>query len=158
MSEHHKPDVTGIFDPRTFSVQYIVSDSATKQCAIIDPVLDFDPKSGATATENADRLLQIVSERGLTVEWILDTHPHADHFSAAHYLKDKTGAPTAIGDQVIEVQKLWKEIYHWPDFPADGSQWDKLFKDGESFHARLASRARDVFARPHAGVDYLHRR
>ncbi len=141
-----KPDVIGVFDRRTFSVQYIVIDPATKKCAIIDPVLDFDDKSGATATENADRLLEIVGERGLTVEWILDTHPHADHFSAAHYLKSKTGAPTAIGEKVIEVQKLWKEIYHWPDFPADGSQWDKLFADGESF--RLGSLAVRVMHSP----------
>jgi glyoxylase-like metal-dependent hydrolase (beta-lactamase superfamily II) len=130
---NNRPDVIGIFDPRTFSVQYVVSDPATKKCAIIDPVLDFDDKSGATATENADRLLEIVSERELTVEWILDTHPHADHFSAAHYLKSMTRAPTAIGEKVVEVQKLWKEIYNWPDFAADGSQWDKLFADGESF-------------------------
>ena len=74
------PDVAGFFDPRTFSVQYIVSDPATKQCAIIDPVLDFDEKSGATATFCADALLKYIKEEGLTVAWILDTHPHADHF------------------------------------------------------------------------------
>ncbi|MDP1159505.1 MBL fold metallo-hydrolase, partial [Klebsiella variicola] len=88
----------------------------------IDPVLDFDEKSGATATINADRILDYIESKGLTVEWILDTHPHADHFSAARYLKDKTGAPTAIGEKVVEVQKLWKGFYNWPDFPADGSQ------------------------------------
>ncbi|MBC7311371.1 MAG: MBL fold metallo-hydrolase, partial [Rhizobium sp.] len=69
----------------------------------------------------------------LTVEWILDTHPHADHFSAAHYLKGKTGAPTAIGTHVVDVQELWKGIYNWPDFPADGSHWDRLFAAGDSF-------------------------
>ena len=128
-----KPDVAGFFDPRTFSIQYVVSDPATKQCAIIDPVYDFDEKSGATATHHADELLTYVKEQGLEVQWVLDTHPHADHFSAARYLKAKTGAPTAIGEKVIEVQKLWKEIYHWPDFPADGSQWDRLFADGDTF-------------------------
>src|SRR5690606_39493768 len=65
--------------------------------------------------------------------WILDTHPHADHFSAAAYRKEKTGAPTAIGEKVTEVQKLWKDFYNWPDFPADGSQWDRLFADGDTF-------------------------
>jgi len=127
------PEVAGFFDPRTFSIQYVVSDPATGKCAIIDPVYDFDEKSGATASHHADELLAYVKEKGLEVEWILDTHPHADHFSAARYLKEKTGAPTAIGEKVVEVQALWKEIYHWPDFPADGSQWDRLFAEGERF-------------------------
>jgi glyoxylase-like metal-dependent hydrolase (beta-lactamase superfamily II) len=103
------------------------------KCAIIDPVLDFDAKSGATATKNADTILAYVEEQGVEVEWILDTHPHADHFSAARYLREKIGAPTAIGEKVVEVQKLWKGIYNWPDFRADGSQWDKLFAEGETF-------------------------
>jgi glyoxylase-like metal-dependent hydrolase (beta-lactamase superfamily II) len=124
-----KPDVTAFFDPRTWSVQYVVADPATGKCAIVDPVYDYDEKSGQTASTNADRMLGFVKEKGLTVEWILDTHPHADHFSAAHYLKQKTGAPTAIGEKVVEVQKLWKGFYNWPDFPADGSQWDRLFAD-----------------------------
>ncbi|WP_447554007.1 MBL fold metallo-hydrolase [Vreelandella sp. EE22] len=127
------PEVAGFFDPRTFSVQYIVSDPVTKACAIIDPVLDFDEKSGATATHHADELLAYVAENGLRIEWILDTHPHADHFSAAHYLKEKTGAPTAIGQRVTQVQALWKEIYHWPDMPTDGRQWDTLFAEGDTF-------------------------
>jgi glyoxylase-like metal-dependent hydrolase (beta-lactamase superfamily II) len=152
----NKPDVIGVFDKRTSSAQYIASDPATKQCAIIDPVLDFDEKSGATATDNADRLLAIVEERGLTAQWILDTHPHADHFSAAHYLKSRTGAPTAIGEKVVQVQKLWKEIYHWPDFPADGSQWDKLFVDGESFTLGTLP-ARAVYSPGHtpASITYV---
>jgi len=128
-----KPLVKGFFDERTFSLQYVVADPGTRMCAIIDPVLDFDEKSGATATKNADAILAYVEEQGFEVEWILDTHPHADHFSAAHYLKAKTGAPTAIGEKVVEVQKLWKGIYNWPDFPAEGSQWDKLFAEGETF-------------------------
>lgn len=135
-SEHTSagtPDVAGFFDPRTFSVQYVVSDPATKQCAIIDPVLDFDEKSGATATHHADELLAYIAKEGLSVEWILDTHPHADHFSAAQYLKEKTGAPTAIGEHVIKVQALWKEIYNWPEMPTDGRQWDRLFAEGDTF-------------------------
>ena len=128
-----KPTVKGFFDKRTFSIQYVVSDPATKKCAIVDPVLDFDEKSGATATLSADAILSYIAAEGLSVEWILDTHPHADHFSAARYLHAKTGAPTAIGDRVTEVQKLWKKIYNWPDFPADGSQWDHLFAPGERF-------------------------
>lgn len=128
-----KPNVEGFFDERTFSIQYVVSDPATKKCAIIDAVLDFDEKSGATATRNADAILDYVREQGLEVEWVLETHPHADHFAAAQYMKEKTGAPTAIGEKVVEVQKLWKGFYNWPDFPADGSQWDRLFAHGDTF-------------------------
>ena len=128
-----KPEVTGFFEPRTWSIQYVVADRETKKCAIVDPVLDYDEKSGATNTIEADKILKFVFDNGYEVQWILDTHPHADHFSAAQYLKDKTGAPTAIGEKVTEVQKLWKGIYNWPDFRADGSQWDKLFAEGETF-------------------------
>ncbi|MFI0474439.1 MBL fold metallo-hydrolase [Halomonas sp. HMF6819] len=128
-----QPEVAGFYDPRTGSVQYIVSNPATKACAIIDPVLDFDEKSGATATYHADELLDYVAKHELRVEWILDTHPHADHFSAAQYLKKKTGAPTAIGEHVTKVQALWKEIYHWPEMPTDGRQWDRLFAEGDTF-------------------------
>ena len=129
-----KPVVKGFFEKRTSSVQYVVADPDTKRAVIIDPVLDFDPKSGDTDTNSADELLAHVEREGYTLEWILDTHPHADHFSAAGYLKDKTGVPTAIGEKVVEVQKLWKDIYNLPDnFPTDGSQWDRLFTDGERF-------------------------
>lgn len=128
-----RPDVKGFFDPRTWSIQYVVSDPATGKCAIIDPVLDYDEKSGATRTDHADEILAYVSEQGLTVEWILDTHPHADHFSAGAYLKEKTGAQTAIGAHIIDVQNLWKGLYNWPEFPADGRQWDRLFADGDRF-------------------------
>ena len=128
-----RPDVAGFFDPRTFSVQYVVSDPATKACAIIDPVLDFDEKSGTTATRNADRLLAFVREQNLHVQWILDTHPHADHLSAAAYLKEATGAPIAIGARIVDVQKIWSQIYNWPDLRLDGGQWDRLFDDGDTF-------------------------
>ncbi|MDQ0395534.1 bifunctional sulfur transferase/dioxygenase Blh [Labrys monachus] len=127
------PQVEGFFDPRTWSAQYVVSDPATRRCAIIDPVLDFDEKSGSTGTMSADAILAYIEKQGLSVEWILDTHPHADHFSAAHYLKEKTGAPTAIGAHVTEVQALWKDIYNWPELRTDGSQWDRLFADGDRF-------------------------
>jgi len=129
-----RPIVEGFFEKRTCSVQYVVADPETKSCAIIDPVLDYDPKSGATATHSADGLLAHIDRKGYRLEWILDTHPHADHFSAAGYLRDRTGMPIAIGEKIVEVQKLWKDIYNWPDsFPADGSQWDRLFADGERF-------------------------
>jgi len=128
-----RPLVDAFFDKRTCSVQYVVSDPATRRCALIDPVLDYDEKSGSIATASADALLACVKEKGLTVEWILDTHPHADHLSAAAYLKDRTGARTAIGERVVDVQRLWKDIYNLAGFPADGSQWDRLFADGDEF-------------------------
>jgi glyoxylase-like metal-dependent hydrolase (beta-lactamase superfamily II) len=128
-----KPNVKGFYDPRTFSIQYVASCPKTRRCAIIDPVFDFDENSGSTASKSADEVLAYIESEGLTVDWILDTHPHADHFSAARYLKKKTQAPTCIGKHVGEVQKLWKRIYNWPDFPTDGSQWDRLFADDETF-------------------------
>jgi glyoxylase-like metal-dependent hydrolase (beta-lactamase superfamily II) len=128
------PLVVGFFEERTSSIHYIVADPDTRQCAIIDPVLDFDSNSGATATQSADRLLEYVKKEKFDLEWVLDTHPHADHFSAASYLKDKTGIPIAIGEKVADVQKIWKKIYNFDNaFASDGSQWDRLFRDGELF-------------------------
>lgn len=128
-----RPQVDAFFERRTCSVQYIASDPVTRHCALIDPVLDYDEKSGSVATVSADALLEFVRKHDLTVEWILDTHPHADHFSAAAYLKEQTGAKTAIGERIVDVQRLWKKIYNLPEFPADGSQWDRLLADGEGF-------------------------
>jgi glyoxylase-like metal-dependent hydrolase (beta-lactamase superfamily II) len=128
-----RPDVKAFYDPRTFWVQYVGACPRTRRWAIVDPVLDYDEKSGSTATSSADAILAHVEARGLTVEWILDTHPHAAHFSAAAYLRARTSAPTGIGEKIVEVQKLWKAIYNWPDFAADGSQWDHLFAEGETF-------------------------
>ncbi|WP_262297472.1 MBL fold metallo-hydrolase [Microvirga sesbaniae] len=128
-----RPQVDAFFDQRTCSVQYIVADPATGRCALVDPVLDYDEPSGSIATASADALLARVNEKGLTVEWILDTHPHADHLSGAGYLKDMTGARTAIGERIVDVQRLWKEIYNLEEFAADGSQWDRLLADGEVF-------------------------
>jgi glyoxylase-like metal-dependent hydrolase (beta-lactamase superfamily II) len=128
------PDVSAFYERRTGSIQYVVADPVTRKCAIIDPVLDYDEKSGTTATTCADAILAHIAENGLTVEWILDTHPHADHFSAAQYLKARTGAPTAIGEHVKKVQTIWKDIYNWPDFACDGSQWDRLFSEGDTFN------------------------
>ncbi len=128
------PEVTGFYDMATSSIQYVLADPATGRCAVIDPILDFDPKSGSTATRSADWLLDHIGKHGLTLDWILDTHPHADHLSAAGYLRDATGAKTAIGGVITEVQALWKRLYNLPDtFRTDGSQWDHLFADGEHF-------------------------
>jgi uncharacterized protein (TIGR01244 family) len=125
--------VEAFYEPGSGSIQYVVSDPATRRCAIIDPVLDFDEKSGSTGTASADAILAHVAREGLGIDWILDTHPHADHLSAAHYLSRQTGAPTAIGAHVTSVQKLWQTIYNWPELQTDGSQWDRLFAAGDRF-------------------------
>lgn len=128
------PIVTSFWDKPTGSWQYVFHDPNTMKGAIVDPVLDFDPLSGATRTHNAQRILDYVQETGIEVEWVLDTHPHADHFSAASWLAARLeGARTGIGERVVGVQKLWKEIYHLGDLPEDGSQWDRLFADGDLF-------------------------
>ncbi len=128
------PIVKSFWDQATGSWQYVIHDPETMKGAIVDPVLDFDPLAGATSTDSAQQLLDYIRETGIELVWILDTHPHADHFSAAQWLKEQTGAPTAIGEKVIGVQNLWQGNYNLPsDFPVDGSQWDRLFADGESF-------------------------
>ncbi|WP_064692054.1 bifunctional sulfur transferase/dioxygenase Blh [Rhizobium aegyptiacum] len=151
-----RPQVKAFFEPHTCSVQYVVFDPVTKRCAIVDPVLDFDEMSGATGTANADAMLAFIESERMTVEWILDTHPHADHFSAAHYLQEKTGAPTAIGVHVTDVQRLWKEIYNWPALATDGSQWDRLFADGDTFQIGALT-GRVMFSPGHtlASVTYV---
>jgi glyoxylase-like metal-dependent hydrolase (beta-lactamase superfamily II) len=128
-----RPDVIGFYHDKTGSIAYLVIDPASSRAAIVDPVLDYDERSGRTATTAADAMLVDIERRKLTIDWILDTHPHADHFSAAAYLKDRLGAPTAIGEHIIDVQKLWRDIYNEPDFPVDGKQWDRLFADGDTF-------------------------
>ncbi|HEX6142347.1 MAG TPA: MBL fold metallo-hydrolase [Geminicoccaceae bacterium] len=128
------PDVTGFFDDASNTITYVLAEPGGPACAIIDSVLDYDPNSGRIWTESADEVLAFVRERGLEVEWLLETHAHADHFSAAHYLKEKLGAPVGIGATVVEVQKLWREIYNFgPECRTDGSQFDRLFADGEHF-------------------------
>ena len=150
-----QPHITAFYDPRTSSVQYVVADPVARICAIIDPVLDYDAAAGAFATHQASRILQFIHARNYEIAWILDTHPHADHFSAAAYLKDMTGAPIAIGAQVVEVQKLWRDYYNLPDFPTDGRQWDHLFADGERFHiGDLTARARAAPGHTPASITY----
>lgn len=127
------PDVAGFYHEPSGSIAYIVADPASGHAVIVDPVLDYDEKAGRVTTTSADALLRAVRERKLTIDWILDTHPHADHFSAAAYLKDKLRAPTAIGEKVVDVQKLWRTIYNEAGFPTDGKSWDRLFADGETF-------------------------
>ena len=127
------PQVHGIFDPVTWTVTYVVFEKPGSACAIIDSVLDYDPKSGRTSHQSADKVIEFVKNNHLKVEWILETHAHADHLSAASYLKAELGGKTAIGDHITQVQKVFQGIFNMePSFQLDGSQFDHLFKDGET--------------------------
>jgi glyoxylase-like metal-dependent hydrolase (beta-lactamase superfamily II) len=128
------PIVKGFFDEETFTASYVVADPETGIAAIVDSVLDFDQPSGRTSTASADAIIAHVRERGLTVEWLLETHAHADHLSAAPYLQDRLGGRIAIGREILTVQKVFGEIFNeGPDFARDGSQFDHLFVDGDAF-------------------------
>lgn len=128
------PDVKTFFDEETFTFSHIVSDPETKRAAIVDSVLNYDPKSGRTAKTSADEIIAHVHEHGLTVDWILETHVHADHLSAAPYLKDKLGGKLAIGSNIKTVQDVFGKVFNaGTEFARDGSQFDHLFEDGEQF-------------------------
>ncbi|SFQ07169.1 Glyoxylase, beta-lactamase superfamily II [Roseivivax halotolerans] len=127
------PEVTGFYDQATGSIMYVATDPATRKAALIDVVLDFDPASARLSTESADEVLEFVAREGLEVEWILDTHPHADHVMAQAYLKEKLGAPTAIGEKVREIAVLWRKIYNMPDAFDPERDFDRLLADGDSF-------------------------
>jgi len=130
-----RPHVTAFFDEATFTASHVAVDPTTNTCAIIDPVLDYDPESGATETKSADAIIEFVRREGLRVEWILETHVHADHLTAACYLKEVLGGETAIGFNVGIVQETFAKIFNLePDFKCDGSQFDTLFDDADIFH------------------------
>lgn len=138
-----KPIVTAFFDEPTNTISYVVADPETKACAVVDSLLDYDAASGRTSTVSADRLIAFVKAQGLTVEWIIDTHVHADHLTAAPYVREKLGGKTAIGEHVATVQRVFGEIFNeGQSFHTDGSQFDHLFKDGETYTVgRLEARA-----------------
>jgi glyoxylase-like metal-dependent hydrolase (beta-lactamase superfamily II) len=126
--------VQAFFDDKTGTVSYVIADIATKSAAIVDPVLDFDLSSGRTSSEQADKVLAYVSQHGLSVQWILETHAHADHLSGARYLQEKTGGRIAIGERIREVQATFRKLYNLErSFLCDGRQFDHLFKDSEVF-------------------------
>ena len=129
----NSPDVKAFFDDATFTVSYVVSDPTTHRAAILDPVLNFDPVSGRCSTESADQMIAYLKGASLDVDWIIETHVHADHLSGAPYLKGQVGGKTAIGAGVTAVQDEFKTIFNMMDLASDGSQFDQLFDDGESF-------------------------
>lgn len=129
-----KPEFTGFFDPDTNTISYCVRDPNSKACALYDSVLDFDFSSGRTSKKSADKLIAHVKEQGLTVEWIIETHVHADHLSAAPYLQEELGGKLGIGARVIEVQDIFGKIFNeGTEFQRDGSQFDALFEEGDTY-------------------------
>jgi glyoxylase-like metal-dependent hydrolase (beta-lactamase superfamily II) len=127
-------DIHPFFDPRTWTFSYVVADKATKGAAVIDPVLDFDFKSGRTSTASCDAVAAFVKQNGLSVQWILETHAHADHLSGARALQQQVGGRIAIGARIREVQATFKKLFNLErSFLPDGSQFDHLFADGEKF-------------------------
>ncbi len=125
-----RPDVQAFFDPATFTASYLVSDPATGMAAIIDPVLDFEPKAARLSTASADALLDAVKARGLTLSYVLETHAHADHLSAADYIRGKTGARIVIGARIVEVQKTFIPVFE-AETAADGAAFDVLMSEGD---------------------------
>ncbi len=129
-----EPDVDGFFDPATNTISYIVKDPSSDACAIIDSVLDIDYAAGRIAYDSADRLIEIIRQRGLTLEWIIETHVHADHLSAAPYIQQKLGGRTGVGSRITEIQHTFGKIFNeGTEFQRDGSQFDALFEDGDTY-------------------------
>lgn len=152
-----KPQIEAFFDPNTWTVSYVVYDREGGHAALVDSVLDYDPKSGRTGTLSADRLVAFVKARRLKVQWILETHAHADHLSAAPYLRSLVGGRIAIGEQIRTVQGVFKKIFNLePSFQLDGSQFDHLFADGEVFQiGELTGEA--IYVPGHTPADMAYR-
>ena len=150
------PDITAFFDEATNTVSYLVVDPATRDAAIIDPVLDYDAASGEVDTASADRMLAAVKARGLRVTLVLETHAHADHLSAAPYIKAKTGAAIGIGEHIRDVQKIFRPVFAADDLKTDGSDFDRLFADGDRF--RIGGLEVEVIHTPgHTPADISYR-
>ncbi|CAG2149399.1 putative metallo-hydrolase [Cupriavidus campinensis] len=129
-----QPTIQPFFDPATWTVTYVVYQAGRPECAIIDSVLDYDPKAGRTSTASADKVVAFVREHALQVEWIMETHAHADHLSAAPYLRSQVGGKIAIGQHIRSVQGVFKKLFNLePEFQLDGSQFDHLFDENEEF-------------------------
>ena len=129
-----RPSIAGFFDESTNTVSYVVHDPKSHEAAVIDSVLDFEAASGWTSNGSADRIIEYVTSNNLKVTWLIETHAHADHISAAPYLQERLGGKLAIGRDIIRVQEVFGKLFNaGTDFERDGSQFDKLFEDGEAF-------------------------
>jgi len=127
----NEPNIQSFFDPATFTVTHVLFDPTTLRAAVIDPVLDYDPKSGRTSHTNANKVIDYVHDKGLTVDWLLETHAHADHLSGAPYLQEKLGGQLGIGRQICEVQRVFKAIFNAKDMNTQGLEFDRLLDDGD---------------------------
>ena len=141
-----KPLIQAFFDEPTNTVSYLVADPVTKKAAVIDPVLDYDHKSGKGSAKSADAILAEAKSEGFDILWVLETHVHADHLSGAPYIKLKTGAKVAIGERIREVQKIFRPVFNAMDVSGEGSEFDRLFKDGDTFN--IGSLNGEVIATP----------
>ena len=156
MTTSERLALRAFFDEPTNTVSYLVWDRGTMSGAIIDPVLDFDHRSGKASTASADTVLQAAEEEGVQVEWILETHAHADHLTAAPYLKLKTGAKVGIGERIKDVQRIFRPVFNLTDVSGDGSEFDRLFADGERF--RIGDLEAEVLYVPgHTPADVAYR-
>jgi glyoxylase-like metal-dependent hydrolase (beta-lactamase superfamily II) len=152
-----RPEVTGFFDEATNTISYVAVDPATRKCAVIDSVLDYDPNSGHTDKRSANQIIDFVRQRGLEVEWVLETHVHADHLSAAPYIKQQQGGRLAIGSEIRTVQNVFGKIFNaGTEFQRDGSQFDLLLEDGDSFRlGEIPARAMHTPGHTPADMTYV---
>ena len=149
------PAVRAFFDEATNTVSYLAWDPATMRGAVIDPVLDWDNRSGEAHTGSADAVLRAAEAEGVAVDWVLETHVHADHLTAAPYVKSRTGASIGIGEHVRDVQTIFRPVFNAEDLAPECGDFDRLFHDGERIRARLAPGAGDARAGPHPGLRRL---
>jgi len=146
MTSSRRPEIRAFFDEPTNTVSYLIADPETKRAAVVDPVLDFDHRSGKASTKSSDAILQAANAAGFTIDWVLETHAHADHLSGAPYIKLKTGAKVGIGEHIREVQRIFRPVFNATDLKGDGSEFDHLFKDGE--HFRIGNLVGEVIYTP----------
>jgi glyoxylase-like metal-dependent hydrolase (beta-lactamase superfamily II) len=148
--------ITAFFDEPTNTLSYLVADPVTNRAAVVDPVLDYDHRTGKASSKPADAILSAAASRGLTIDWVLETHAHADHLSGAPYVKLKTGAKVGIGEHIRDVQKIFRPVFNATDIKGDGSEFDHLFKDGEQF--KIGSLAGEVLHVPgHTPADIAYK-
>ncbi|MBN8997930.1 MAG: MBL fold metallo-hydrolase, partial [Rhizobiales bacterium] len=132
MSKAATPDIRAFFDEATFTVSYLVSDPSTRRGVVIDPVLDFDPASGEVDIRSVETILEVARKAGITIDWVVETHAHADHLSGAPYIKAETGARIGIGEHIKDVQRIFRPVFNALDLHTDGRDFDHLFRDGET--------------------------